>query len=591
MSTFSNRVKALLTDIAPITGAVTAVFIVFSFIWGPNLLNWRDYVRYVLNPEPLDERLVVITLDDAFAKKYNYPEITPRQYLADLVNVISTYNPKVIALDYMFVDEDVYEEGYDELVEAVHNAKNVILPSVYSASPEGYELDAIPTDTLKVVSAGQGYANILEGIVRETRLNVQLADRSIVPSFPLAALHLWFNGDPDAVPAYISATNPWLSPITISYKGFLERDNFLQYKSEHILNPEGNKRLFEETFNNKLILIGSTFEVGDSGDDEFDTSLGSMFGIEIHANIVDQLLREATFFPTFLPWYAHTIGGLIALCIVLFWLNRFRGRQLLLQTVIVLVGWVIINTVLYAFPRILLPLKWPLMVMFGGSLLLPLLPGSRKFHTSQRSISPHKIVIAISDLSETARQKLSLPPANLVYESQLIAFLHDFVRHSNQLNIIKPAALEALKEQIQNEPDVVHLIAPVTKDNELVLQTQRGAAQSLDVTRFCSELDTLSERGILIIDASLPENWISECEPSIIENTKKFGNDVHLECAVGVIVLSPKISTKFAAFFCKEFYTLLGQGVQKEMAIKKATERVSHDQKEGTFHDEIVYFL
>lgn len=105
-----------------------------AFFWQPFLSSETSFVdlRFkarsayysLIHKDRIDPHIVVVNVPENVHIRYNNPELTPRDYLADLVTRINSKGPKVIGLDYIF-DHPAPED--DSLIRAIKDAGNVII--------------------------------------------------------------------------------------------------------------------------------------------------------------------------------------------------------------------------------------------------------------------------------------------------------------------------------------------------------------------------------------------------------------------------------------------------------------------------------
>lgn len=108
-----------------ITPTVAAAVIVGNFLGVFNLLEWglRDEFFRIRSQESLDERIVVVTIDESDIQAVGDWPI-PDQVLADLIRQIRDQNPRVIGLDLY---RDLPEEpGHAELIEVFQTTPQLI---------------------------------------------------------------------------------------------------------------------------------------------------------------------------------------------------------------------------------------------------------------------------------------------------------------------------------------------------------------------------------------------------------------------------------------------------------------------------------
>lgn len=91
-------------------------------------VDWRFRVRELLGRTPLwSKDLVIVAIDEETARELPMKVPTPRDYLAKLIERISAYRPKAIAIDIL-LDYPTEPKADKQLAEAIKRAGNVVLP-------------------------------------------------------------------------------------------------------------------------------------------------------------------------------------------------------------------------------------------------------------------------------------------------------------------------------------------------------------------------------------------------------------------------------------------------------------------------------
>ncbi len=91
-------------------------------------VDWRFRVRELLGRTPLwSQDLVIVAIDEESAKDLPMKVPTPRDYLARLIDRISEYKPRIIAIDIL-LDHPTNSDADRKLAEAIRRAGNVVLP-------------------------------------------------------------------------------------------------------------------------------------------------------------------------------------------------------------------------------------------------------------------------------------------------------------------------------------------------------------------------------------------------------------------------------------------------------------------------------
>ena len=112
--------------------AVLAVVIITRIAGLLQPLEWLAFDSFLrIRPEePIEERIVIIGINEADIKSVSYP--LPDEEIANLLQTLQTYKPRVIGLD-IFRNLPV-NPGHEKLVAAFKNSKNLI--AIEKARPE-----------------------------------------------------------------------------------------------------------------------------------------------------------------------------------------------------------------------------------------------------------------------------------------------------------------------------------------------------------------------------------------------------------------------------------------------------------------------
>lgn len=325
--------------------------------------------------------VVLVQINDQAFTKLAEKQPLPRDYIADIIEVVARGGAKVIALDIEF---KVPTNARDDrrLLQAIRNAaengvSNVVLayvlrPDSQQENEARYKHAAFFDPSLANIA---GFANApvdSDGFVRNLPLAVRGSDGKILPSFALAilarhggydaaalekalnqgdelTLHLpeWnkFQGKllPEKTAFRFSLSDSW----KINFVG--GQGSFVALPSDPVAMLAKQKAPLAEDnpFRNKIVLIGATFQ---ESRDFFPTPQGWMSGVEIHANIIHTLLTRSQI---------HPARRVLALSIMLvFAVITSLGLTLLRPAVVTILSVV-------AIPVILIPLSYLAFAYFG----------------------------------------------------------------------------------------------------------------------------------------------------------------------------------------------------------------------------------
>ena len=296
-----------------ITGpSITGLIILLRFLGLLQFWEWSAYDGYMrMRPlESRDNRIAIVGINEDDLRAIGQP-IFPDAVYADLLNKLKAMKPKVIGLD-IYRDLPV-EPGHQKLVEVFKSTPNIVgikkvvgerQADVTEAAPVLEENKRAGANDLKVDSDQK---------IRRAYLFVTLQNRQNILSFA-SHIALRYLKSFDISPEQIEGDKyqlgkAVLEPFEADDGGYVRADagGFLI-----ILNYRGPSRSFETVSmmdilkdrvpldwgRDRIILIGA---VGQSFNDLHSTpyssslirSLEPMSGVEVHANLISQLISSA----------------------------------------------------------------------------------------------------------------------------------------------------------------------------------------------------------------------------------------------------------------------------------------------------------
>lgn len=344
------------------------------------LWNYDSLTRYQLN-EPQDRRVVVVEISEADIQRFRWP-FSDRLF-AKLINQISVARPAAIGID-KYLDQPVIE-GRSELVSAIKNAGNVV-NAKFVAVVEGRS-GVDPASDLEKIST-HGFVNLYTDKGAIVRRSAVVGDSG---SFAFEIANIYLNKihnkqiefNPTAI--QFTAGKQIIPRLTPNYGAYRKEDDsgyqmMIRYRAkprgfQHIKASDViDGKISSDQLRDRVVLIGVTAE---SLKDSFPTPVTSdgevMYGVEIHANIVSQLISATLDDRRFIQVWSNDleniwiviwvlIGGGIATFIP----NAFKniGLLSLLATAIVGVSY-------YAFSQALwLPLFPALLGLISANMLI-----------------------------------------------------------------------------------------------------------------------------------------------------------------------------------------------------------------------------
>jgi adenylate cyclase len=269
-------------------------------------VEWNLYDLYAKraarNAEPAPG-IVIVAIDEPSFAEVGLPWPWPRALHATLIDRLAEGGAKTIAVDLLFDVPSKSAEDDAALAESIRRAGSVILAADQAVTEDrGYTITqwSDPIPALADVAAGLGVIRIpydADGVLR--RATLQTDGR---PSLALATAlrESAFAPPPDSDRPRLFRYNgePRHGVLTVSYYQALD--------PEHSL-PRG-------LFAGKHVFVGRALQTTtiDEQSDHFTTPVSvRMPGVEIHANILDALLRKRFIADPFAPW-----GWLVALCVL-----------------------------------------------------------------------------------------------------------------------------------------------------------------------------------------------------------------------------------------------------------------------------------
>ncbi|OLC14534.1 MAG: hypothetical protein AUH29_10070 [Candidatus Rokubacteria bacterium 13_1_40CM_69_27] len=273
-----------------------AVVVTVSLVWLGALdtaeLGTFDRLFELRGPRPPSAPIVVITIDEDSFDELDVSWPFPRALHGKLVDVLSAAQPLVIGFDVVFPEPSSRGPGDDEaLGRAIARAGNVVLAAAITTVREQLTGDItlnvdkvdlnVPIPVIRRGAAAVAPVNELldpDGHLRRAAVRHRLGDE-ILDGWDLQLYRMArAKGLPVAPP-------PVGSEILINFRGGPR--TFLWVPYHRVVHGE----VPAETFRGAIVLIGATTPVLQ---DIFSTPFArarSMPGVEIHAHVLDTLLR------------------------------------------------------------------------------------------------------------------------------------------------------------------------------------------------------------------------------------------------------------------------------------------------------------
>jgi adenylate cyclase len=275
--------------VAVLSGAVAMAAVTYiSFVHQADQFI-RDLETAALSPpEPQSSDIKIVTISEQTLKLFPYREPVDRKFLADLLNKLAEWKPRVIALDVLF-DQPTDPVKDDELRSTI---AHLPVPIVVS-----YVGD------LEIVERGKGQEYLNAFVPPEDRVRADIA------TDPFDGTARWAEpgyAGPDGVyiPGFargvlqkIGIDTP-AEKATIAWRGWSDKDHppFGQIAADSVVNfkPALAERFLKPAITGKIMLIGADYSLTDRHRTPFATiyagNQGILPGIVIHAHTLDGLM-------------------------------------------------------------------------------------------------------------------------------------------------------------------------------------------------------------------------------------------------------------------------------------------------------------
>ncbi|OGF48492.1 MAG: hypothetical protein A2452_11715 [Candidatus Firestonebacteria bacterium RIFOXYC2_FULL_39_67] len=330
------------------------------------LFSWRGHRA------PIDDVIIVAIDDKSFEELGTYP--WPRDVYGKIIEKLKADNAKVIGLDIEFANPGPMPEKDLFFAKAAKAAGNVLSVATFTddklvvenakgAWEMPYKRYNLPIKVLNDSMKKTGYTAFemdIDGVVRKSALvdflddkkelsKILYKDAQKVYSFALASVSMFTGKTEEQViddvmrrnTGYKKGVNSGDNTLLINFEGGPK--TFKRVSFYRVLNGEVPKG----TFKDKIVLVGATSTVLH---DEFlspFTELGNMPGVEIHANAIDDLLKNE-----YLEKSGILINYLVLLAfvtIILFFTSRFTPLLSAALSILVYISYFFL--VLYLFIR------------------------------------------------------------------------------------------------------------------------------------------------------------------------------------------------------------------------------------------------
>lgn len=359
---------------------VGIIILVTTLTYFNVLRNWDSTMLDLLTQKAssVKDNIFIIGIDDKTLKEYGKISDWSRELSGKLVEILSENPenaPAVIGFDVIY-SENREKESDQYFADACRKAGNVVVAASYEfkKKPERDQNGTIVYNPFYVDYAVRPYEELEEcvttgfanttvdydGYVRQAMANIEYQQETVL-SFPAQVYKVYqeSRGEPVVLPKTYGQGNRFY----FSYSG--KPGAYTVISMADVLDGAVDPRIFKDA----IVLIGA-YEVGMQ--DSFQTAIWhgeTMYGVEIHANIIQAFLEEKTQVPFSRLLYS-LFSGILCGCFFL-----FAKKGNMLKLTLALVGMFLGNMFLvklmhqngYILPVMFLPLA--LLVLYAGHLV------------------------------------------------------------------------------------------------------------------------------------------------------------------------------------------------------------------------------
>ncbi|MGG1634124.1 CHASE2 domain-containing protein [Paenibacillus sp. NRS-1760] len=324
--------------------AVLAIFFLYRGTFDRMDYFFQD--RFMQKESPVETQIAIIAIDDESVSEFgSWP--WNRNVHAQLVDMLSEGKPAVIAFDVTFPAPSADDPSSDEaLISAVENAGNVVFPvyGTFEASAKQGAIDALeisePFPALKEAAAAVGHINTIpdrDHVVRNSLYRFMYEGEQ-VESFSWTIYKMYMERQGKSVSADMLPLDAF-GQFHIPYTERPGQYEAIPYAA--VLNGD----VPAEYFQDRIVLIGP-YATGFK--DEYLTPLQvkkMMYGVEIHANIIQALLENDLKHE--LNWKWNALILLLAASLAYFLFRKWNMLISFLAVAVILVAFVVGSSYLY----------------------------------------------------------------------------------------------------------------------------------------------------------------------------------------------------------------------------------------------------
>ncbi len=356
-------------------------------------IDYRFLYRGVNTSVRDSSNVVIVDIQDDAIASLPVPFPWPREYYARLVRNLYRAGARAVAIDLIFDSPDIHGPANDSVLRsAIRETHFVVLAGKREQDQERYQLHLLRNDYGNIffdVDSAVGLVNIQSDVDGEYRLYTPFYKMDVgedstiaVPTFAFAVLNRVLGLPPFTTAKsvghsflYAGKEIPQYDPTSMMINYYGPNGTFRHYHFHDVIDDKTFKTveeiqtgqdvntfddpdygyLYDGTFKNKIVLVGVTMP---ELKDLFPVSIGrgiqrgdnQMYGVEIHANVIENILRD-----DFLKIQSSKVEvpEVMLLVMITFMItaslrDRARGRQVLMEVVGVVLVALFLFAVLWA---------------------------------------------------------------------------------------------------------------------------------------------------------------------------------------------------------------------------------------------------
>ena len=350
-----------------------------------NFLEQRLEDSFYAKPVGITQNIKIICVDEKTLNAYGKFEDWSREKLADLMELLiekEEYKPAVIGLDFLLTGKaNDFEQAEERLWKACEKFKNVVVATnlVYKTEFEQMEEDTLFYDEWNVAMVEQPYSELLQ-VTKQGFSNAFLDNDGYIRHAKVSEEYngvLLHNFGYQVADLYLQTQGKESFTVEKDMIRFLFSGYPEEYETVSLYDVlEGN--VDTRAFKNSIVLVGA---YAPGMQDAYHVAVErykQMYGVEIHANIVESLLtgKIVEEVPTFLA------AVIVALCmtVYVYIARKQKLLHILVEGIAVMFFWLIAGLLLKQAGFLL-----PLFVVEFGTVVLIVYFIIKKYVLEKRS--------------------------------------------------------------------------------------------------------------------------------------------------------------------------------------------------------------